>query len=66
MAPVDLSLHESTATFSTTNSNADLRISKNPTDGTELLGSGLTIALDTNARSTGTAAEPATPQQRRR
>jgi hypothetical protein len=57
MAPVDLSLRESADVFSTTNSNADLRISKNPVDGTELLGSDITIALDTNKRATGTAAD---------
>jgi hypothetical protein len=57
MAPVDLSLRESTDAFSTTNSNADLRISKNPGDGTEVLGRDLTVALDTDARSPGTAAD---------
>lgn len=57
MAPVDLSLRESTDTFSTMNSNADLRISKVPTAGTELLGRDVTIALQTARESTGTAAD---------
>lgn len=57
LEPVDLSLRESADTFSTTNSNADLRISKNPADGTELLGRDIAIALDTDKRSTGTAAD---------
>ncbi len=57
MEPVDLSLRESTDAFSTTNSNADLEISKNPSDGTELLGRDIAIALDTDKRSAGTAAD---------
>ncbi len=57
MAAVDLSLRESGGAFSTANSNVGLRISKNPTDGTELLGRDLTVALETDQPSTGTASD---------
>ncbi|MDP8908364.1 MAG: hypothetical protein M3N47_04445 [Chloroflexota bacterium] len=57
MAPVDLSLRETTDAFSTTNSNAGVRISKDPTAGADLLGSGVTVALQTDRRSTGTAGD---------
>lgn len=43
MAPVDLKLRESTDTFTTTNSNADIQISKNVEDGASLLAKDVTI-----------------------
>lgn len=54
LAPVDLSLRESAAMFTTVNSSADLQISADADKGAELLGADLAFAPETSAEAVGT------------